>query len=467
MVILDSSPIPSSSVKTGSRASAAVLRNSSSSGIQERSQPAVPGDQQSQRYAGHDGDAEPDDRTGEARRQVVLEVPGLEQLAPRGQDLVQRRQEHPGGRAGQVRRARVPRERGTATIAGGLPRARIRRGRRPARTKAGRRRAARRRLPPRDRRARRRALVGRGARAGGCCVKCRAVIRLRSFRDCCRDASSGAVPSGRILRCPASWARRTSSCSRDQTSCRCSTKAGCGADVVLAVAVRDVDVDDLLEPAGPRAEHGHALAQVDGLVDAVGDEDDGLAGGLPDPQEFVLELFAGLGVQGGERFVHQQDVRLVGEAAGDGHALLHAAGQLVRVAVLEARQPHQVEVFAGLRGAFAAAEQARRSPCLRARSRRWPRRSARGRARTAGRPRHGPARAGHLLAVHQDLAGGRAGQASQQVQQGGLAGAAGPHQGQELAARHVQAEVVQGGQGGRPEPRWSLAPLPGRTVNSW
>ena len=99
-----------------------------------------------------------------------------------------------------------------------------------------------------------------------------------------------------------------------------------------------------------RAEHGHALAQVDGLVDSVGDEDDGLARGLPDPQQFVLQLLPGLGVQGRKRFVHQQDVRLIGEASGDGHALLHTAGQFVREAVPEPRQSHQVQEFAGFRG---------------------------------------------------------------------------------------------------------------------
>jgi len=35
----------------------------------------------------------------------------------------------------------------------------------------------------------------------------------------------------------------------------------------------------------------------------------------------------GLGVQGAERFVHQQDLGVDGERAGDGGALHHAAGK--------------------------------------------------------------------------------------------------------------------------------------------
>ncbi len=42
---------------------------------------------------------------------------------------------------------------------------------------------------------------------------------------------------------------------------------------------------------------------------------------------------AGLRVDAGERLVHQQHVGIVGERADDADALLHAAGQLVRIAI--------------------------------------------------------------------------------------------------------------------------------------
>jgi hypothetical protein len=59
----------------------------------------------------------------------------------------------------------------------------------------------------------------------------------------------------------------------------------------------------------------------------------------------VLQLFARLGVQGRERLVHQQHAGLVGQAARDVDALLHAAGQLVRIVVFEGRQPYQGQAF--------------------------------------------------------------------------------------------------------------------------
>ncbi|MCY1238962.1 hypothetical protein D9M72_517260 [compost metagenome] len=177
----------------------------------------------------------------------------------------------------------------------------------------------------------------------------------------------------------------------------------------------------------------------------MGDEDDGFARGLPDPQQFVLELLTGLRVQGRERFVHEQDVRLIGEAPGDGHALFHTTGQFVRVAILEPGQPHEVQELAGLRGPFLPGQARVFEPD-----------GDVGRRGPPGEERvllkdHGAvlARAGHLLAVHQHAAGGGAGQARQQVKQCGLAGTAGAHQCKEFTGGDVQAEVIQGSQHGR------------------
>ena len=70
------------------------------------------------------------------------------------------------------------------------------------------------------------------------------------------------------------------------------------------------------------------------------DEHDAQPGGAPDGQKFVLQALAGHRVERAERFVHQCHLRVVGQHTADGDALLHAAGQLVRVAVGEAIQPH-------------------------------------------------------------------------------------------------------------------------------
>ena len=75
------------------------------------------------------------------------------------------------------------------------------------------------------------------------------------------------------------------------------------------------------------------VAEQHGLVDVVGDEDDGLAEVALEPLELLLERAAADGVDGAERLVHQQHGRVGGERAGDADALLLAARELARVAV--------------------------------------------------------------------------------------------------------------------------------------
>src|SRR5690606_24179308 len=48
---------------------------------------------------------------------------------------------------------------------------------------------------------------------------------------------------------------------------------------------------------------------------------------------------------GAERFVEQEDARAGHQAAGDGHALGHAAGELVRVGALEAVETDKLDEF--------------------------------------------------------------------------------------------------------------------------
>ena len=74
------------------------------------------------------------------------------------------------------------------------------------------------------------------------------------------------------------------------------------------------------------------VAQLDRLVDVVGDEDDRLAQCRLEPQELVLESLADDRVDRPERLVHEQDRRVRGERPGDADALLLAAGELGRVA---------------------------------------------------------------------------------------------------------------------------------------
>ena len=76
-----------------------------------------------------------------------------------------------------------------------------------------------------------------------------------------------------------------------------------------------------------------------GLV--VGDIDEGDAGAALQALQFHAHLFAELGVEVRQRLVEQEDFRLDHEAPRQCHALLLAAGQLVRIALLQAGQIDQ------------------------------------------------------------------------------------------------------------------------------
>ncbi len=70
----------------------------------------------------------------------------------------------------------------------------------------------------------------------------------------------------------------------------------------------------------------------------MGDEKHGLAGLSPDAQEFGLHDFAGLRVQGGKGLVHDEDLRVDGERPRQIAALLHTAGEFMRIVILKSLQ---------------------------------------------------------------------------------------------------------------------------------
>src|SRR5690606_11245364 len=80
--------------------------------------------------------------------------------------------------------------------------------------------------------------------------------------------------------------------------------AAVGAEEVLHEGVRgrgqQVGGRRVLGEPAALPEDGDHGAQLDGLVDVVGDEDDRLAQFVLDPQEFVLQSLADHGVDGGE-----------------------------------------------------------------------------------------------------------------------------------------------------------------------
>ena len=83
--------------------------------------------------------------------------------------------------------------------------------------------------------------------------------------------------------------------------------------------------------------HGDLVAEADGLVDVVGDEQDRLAQVALQAQQLVLQVDAHDGVDRGERLVHQQHRGVAGQRAGHADALLLPAGELRGVALRERR----------------------------------------------------------------------------------------------------------------------------------
>ncbi len=92
---------------------------------------------------------------------------------------------------------------------------------------------------------------------------------------------------------------------------------------------------------------GDVVAEADRLVEITGDEDHGLLQHLRQFDELVLELAADQRIERGERLVHQQDIGIGGHGAGEADALLHAARELVRIAVAPAGEIHQPKLLLG------------------------------------------------------------------------------------------------------------------------
>ena len=95
------------------------------------------------------------------------------------------------------------------------------------------------------------------------------------------------------------------------------------------------------------------VAEPHGLLDVVGDEDDGLVQLVLEPQELALQPLAGDRVDRAERLVHEQDRRVRRQRPRHADPLSLAAGELVRVAgaVRPRVEPDELEQLADPRPA--------------------------------------------------------------------------------------------------------------------
>ncbi len=104
-------------------------------------------------------------------------------------------------------------------------------------------------------------------------------------------------------------------------------------------------VSDLHHPAVFHEDD--AVAHLEGLVQIVGDEDDGLLKLLFHREELILHFGPDERIEGTEGLVHEKDVRVGGERPGQPHALLHAATHLFGQAVFPALEPDRLQGVGG------------------------------------------------------------------------------------------------------------------------
>ena len=81
-----------------------------------------------------------------------------------------------------------------------------------------------------------------------------------------------------------------------------------------------------------------------------------------DPLQLELHLLAELEVERPERLVEEEDARVVDDRPGESDALLLAAGQLRRLALLASREVDELEHLADARADLAFAIPRRSSP---------------------------------------------------------------------------------------------------------
>jgi hypothetical protein len=101
----------------------------------------------------------------------------------------------------------------------------------------------------------------------------------------------------------------------------------------------------LIDPARRLSHYHDAIAHVNGFVDVMGDKEHGGTACLPEPQHFILHPHASKGVERAERFVEQENFRVVDERSRESNALGHAPGKMVRISVAKSFKADEAHEF--------------------------------------------------------------------------------------------------------------------------
>jgi hypothetical protein len=95
--------------------------------------------------------------------------------------------------------------------------------------------------------------------------------------------------------------------------------------------------------------HYHdSIAHVNAFIDIMGNQKHRAAAIFPKPQDFVLHAHTREGIERAERFVEQEDFRVIDERAGESDALGHAPRKMMWIGIrksLESDEPHEFVHF--------------------------------------------------------------------------------------------------------------------------
>lgn len=98
------------------------------------------------------------------------------------------------------------------------------------------------------------------------------------------------------------------------------------------------------ELASGRAEHNHAIDQIEPYIDMMFDHNHGLSGGLDDLFDRVMHFDHAFGIEVGGRFVQQQQTGLHSQHAGQRETLTLTAGQMAGGPIqFESAESHHIQ----------------------------------------------------------------------------------------------------------------------------
>jgi hypothetical protein len=201
------------------------------------------------------------------------------------------------------------------------------------------------------------------------------------------------------------------------------------------------------------AESGEAVGEGFGKRAFVSDHDDGHAELGLQFAEKREDGFAGGGIEIARGFIGEKNFRAIDEGAGDGHALLFAAGEFGGAMAEAMREADTFKGFADARGTLGAIDfgEAKREfdIFLEGHARKeieGLEDHADGGAAIAGEI-EGRER-GDIPAEGEDGAGGGAVESGDEIEEGGFAGAGGAEEGEEFILRDAEGDFVDGADGG-------------------